>query len=53
MNNRGYGAKNHILAEWVSLRLRKALTATNIKSGFKATRIYSLNLHAYNRYFGP
>jgi hypothetical protein len=53
MNNRGHGAKNDILAEWVSLGLRKDLTATNIKSGFKAIGLYSLNPHACNRHFGP
>jgi hypothetical protein len=53
MNNRGHGAKKDILAEWVSLGLRKALTTTNIKSGFKATGIYPLDPHACDRHFGP
>jgi hypothetical protein len=53
MNNRGQGAKKDILAEWVSLGLRKALTATNIKSGFKTTSIYPLNPNACDKHFGP
>jgi hypothetical protein len=53
MNNRGHGAKKDILAEWVSLGLKKALTTANIKSGFKATGIYPLNPHACDRNFGP
>jgi hypothetical protein len=53
MNNRGQGAKKEILAEWVSLGLRKALTTTNIKSGFKTTGIYPLNPNACDRHFGP
>jgi hypothetical protein len=53
MNNRGYGANKDILAEWVSLGLRKALTTSNIKSGFKVIDIYPLNPHACDKHFGP
>ena len=39
INNKGDGAKKDILAKWVFLGLRKAFTAININSGFKATGI--------------
>lgn len=53
MNNKGHGAKKDILAEWVLLGLKKALTVANIKSGFKATSNYPLNPHACGKHFGP
>jgi hypothetical protein len=53
MNNRGQGAMKSTLAKWMSLGLKKALTSSNIKSGFKVIGIYSLNAHACDKHFGP
>jgi hypothetical protein len=41
-----------ILAHWVSLGLRRALTPRNIQSGFRTTRIFSYNKNALNAHFG-
>ena len=39
--------------EWVSLSLKKALTASNICSGFRATGIHPLNKHTIDEDMGP
>ena len=39
-------ATKDVLAQWVSLALRKALSTSNIKKGFSAIGIFSLNFHA-------
>ena len=41
------------MASWVSLGLKKALTPTNIKAGFRGTRIWPINLEAMNSKMGP
>ena len=41
------------LVTWVSLALRKALTPTNIQSGFRGARIWPLNLEAMRGKMGP
>ena len=38
-------ATKDVLAQWVSLALRKALFASNIKNGFRATGIFPLDFH--------
>lgn len=43
----------NILAEWVCYSLRRALSSSNIKSGFKATGILLLNLQALDGKYGP
>jgi len=42
-----------ILAEWVCNSLKRALSTSNITSGFWTTRIFPLNLHAMDNKFGP
>jgi flagellar biosynthesis GTPase FlhF len=44
-------AKREILAQWVSLALKKALTSKNIENGFRATGIYPLNRAAVEKIF--
>ena len=39
-------ATKDVLSQWVSLALRKALSASNIKKGFSTTGIFPLNFHA-------
>lgn len=46
-------AGKETLAQWVSLSLKKALTASNICSGFRATGIHPLNKHAIDEDMGP
>ena len=41
------------LANWISLALRKALSPTNIQSGFRGAGIWPLNLEAMRRKMGP
>ena len=41
------------LASWVSLGLKKALTPTNIKVGFRGNGIWPINLEAMNSKMGP
>jgi hypothetical protein len=47
------GASKVVLAQWVSLALKKALTENNIRSGFWATRIRPLNKDVINQYMLP
>jgi hypothetical protein len=42
-----------VLAQWVSSTLKKALTESNIKSGFRAIGIWPLNIQAINQYMQP
>ena len=44
-------ASKNILAQWVSLSLRKALTERNIQSGFRKAGIYPLNKNAVDHLF--
>ncbi|KAG0574625.1 hypothetical protein KC19_VG277500 [Ceratodon purpureus] len=46
-------ASQEILAQWVSLALRRALTPSNIQAGFSATGIYPLNHRAVDKLFTP
>jgi hypothetical protein len=46
-------ATKQVLAQWVSLALRKALFESNISSGFRATGIYPLDCHAVDKYLQP
>ena len=41
------------LVHWVSLALRKALTNTNIRRGFRATGIFPLNRHVVDSHMLP
>ena len=41
------------LAQWISLSLKKALTPTNIKAGFRSYGIWPLNPHAMIDKMGP
>jgi hypothetical protein len=36
--------------QWMALALRKALSESNIKNGFAATRIFSINKHVVDKY---
>lgn len=42
-----------VLAQWVSLVLRKALSVNNIQKGFSATGIFPLNFHAVDSHLLP
>jgi hypothetical protein len=42
-----------ILAQWVFLSLRKALSKSNIRMGFEATGIWLLNHHAVDSLLAP
>ena len=44
--------KKETLAQWMSLAVQKALTTSNIKSGFKACSIWPLNFDAMNGKMG-
>lgn len=44
--NLNEGPSKEILAQWVSLSLKKALREGNIKKGFSRTWIWPLNEHA-------
>ena len=46
-------ATKEVLAHWVSLGLRKALSICNIRSGFRRTGIYPLNNKALDGHFTP
>lgn len=46
-------ARKETLAHWVSLSLRKALSESNIRAGFKRAGIYPLNRHAVDRHLAP
>jgi hypothetical protein len=41
----------HILAQWVVLSLRKALSVNNIQNGFSSSGIFPLNRHAIDNFF--
>ena len=41
------------IAQWMSLALKKALTSSNIKNGFKACGIWPLNFDAMEGKMGP
>ena len=51
--NPGVKVRKEDLASWVSLGLKKALTPTNIKVGFRGTGIWPINLEAMNSKMGP
>ncbi len=46
-------ASKEILAQWVSLALRKALSSSNIKRGFSATGIFPFNCHTVDSQLLP
>ena len=46
-------ASKKILALWVSLGLKRALTISNILVRFHGTGIWPLNVHAVNKFLGP
>lgn len=49
----GQPASKDILAQWVSLGLNKALSESNIRSGFRATGIWPFNRHAIDSQMTP
>ena len=51
--NIGQPAGKETLAHWVSLSLRKALSESNIRAGFRGAGIYPLNRHAVDRFLAP
>ena len=51
--NRDQSATKEVLAQWVSLGLRKALSVCNISSGFRRTGIYPLNSQAVDAHLTP
>ena len=51
--NRHQAASKEMLAHWVSLALKKALTPHNIQKEFSATRIYPLNSQAMAKHLAP
>lgn len=46
-------ATKDVLAQWVSLALRKALSVNNIQKGFSATGIFPLDFHAVDSHLLP
>ena len=53
LQNVNQPANKETLAQWVSLLLRKALSESNIKSGFRGAGIYPINHHAVDEYLTP
>jgi hypothetical protein len=51
--NLNEGASKEILAQWVSLSLKKALTEGNIQKRFSGTGIWPLNEHAIDSMLAP
>ena len=46
-------ANKETLAQWVSLSLKKALTETNIKNGFRAAGIYPIDRQVVDHFLEP
>ena len=46
VKSNGCKVKKAHLASWVSLTLKKALTSTNIRAGFRGVRIWPLDIDA-------
>ena len=53
MKHYGVRVTKEILANWVSLALKKALTTKNIQGGFRGAGIWPLNLEAMKLKMGP
>ena len=53
VQNSGRKVEKEILAQWVDLSLKKALSANNIRNGFRATGICPLNLDKIEAKVGP
>ena len=53
VNNHGAKVRKEDLANWVFLALRKALTTSNIKAGFRGSEIWPLNFQAMQSKMGP
>ena len=49
--NLNQAATKQILAQWVALSLKKALSVSNIQNGFSGTGIFPFNRGALTRYF--
>jgi hypothetical protein len=52
LRNKSRGAGKEVLASWVSKALKKGLSKSNIKSGFRATGIFTFNAHAMDDKMG-
>jgi hypothetical protein len=53
LRNKSRGASKKVLAEWVPLALEKALTVSNIQSGFRTTGIFPFYSLAMATKMGP
>ena len=53
VQNNGEKVENQTLAHWVDLSLKKVLSTSNIKAGFRATGIWLLNLEKMQHHMGP
>ena len=53
VQNSGGKVEKDILAQWVDLSLKKALSPNNIRRGFRATGIWPLNLDKMEAKVGP
>ena len=53
LQNSGRKVEKEILAQWVDLSLKKALSANNIRNGFRATGIWPLSLDKMEAKVGP
>jgi len=51
--NKGAKVTKMVLEEWVCNSLKRALSASNITSGFRTTSIHPLNTHVMDHKFGP
>ena len=53
VNNHGAKVRKEDLANWMPLALKKALTTSNIKAGFRGSGIWPLNFQAMQSKMGP
>ena len=53
VQNSGGKVEKDILAQWVDLSLKKALSPNNIRNGFRATGIWPLSLDKMEAKVGP
>ena len=53
LENNATNVEKEILAYWIDMALKKALSTSNIKADFRGTGIWSLNLQRMEEKMGP